>query len=242
MTDDNQLPELLRSARLNAGLSQRTLAARSGVPEKRISSYERGARQPPLPAANSVLAALGLQLVLSTEPLDADLDRQIDEFEGVPLSKRLTRMRPRLTEIHDADPWVDGPAAAPLLGVPVRVDRVDLCVLETNFDVLAKEFARRRPIRWSDVLGEWSLLAHGDPREPGSIRWSTHLGEMRIKACEQLPESVSIRLSDEYSETDIDVRVVALTSLGIVDKEAARLVDRVIERSRASPVKRDAAA
>lgn len=43
---DLQIGEMLLRRRLNAGLSQRELAARSGVPQPNIAAYERGRRVP----------------------------------------------------------------------------------------------------------------------------------------------------------------------------------------------------
>jgi transcriptional regulator with XRE-family HTH domain len=223
---------------MTGGLTQRLLAVRSGVPEKRISSYERGTRRMPLAAAEQILAAFGLQLTLGTEPRDADLDRHIAEHAALAIGTRLARMGPRLTEIlhwlRDVEPIVDGLAAAALLGVPARVDHLDLRVARQKLDALATAFAAFRPVRWSDRLGEWSLLAPPDPRAEGAMRWRSHLGELCIHLCDDLPETITVQVPyDEYAEAPVDVRVVTLAAIGGVDTSMARLVDRVIERSRA---------
>jgi transcriptional regulator with XRE-family HTH domain len=61
---------ILVLARLKAGLSQRQLGERAGVPATMISSYERDLRQPTLPTLERLLAAAGLELRLHLEPRD----------------------------------------------------------------------------------------------------------------------------------------------------------------------------
>jgi transcriptional regulator with XRE-family HTH domain len=61
---------ILTLARLKAGLSQRQLGERAGVPATMISAYERDLRQPTLRTLERLLAAAGLELRLHLEPLD----------------------------------------------------------------------------------------------------------------------------------------------------------------------------
>src|SRR5260370_4702294 len=55
---------LLQLARLKAGLSQRELAERAGVPVTMISAYERDQRQPTLATLLRLLRAAGFDLRL----------------------------------------------------------------------------------------------------------------------------------------------------------------------------------
>jgi transcriptional regulator with XRE-family HTH domain len=54
--------DLLREARLRAGMSQADLAARAGTARSQISRYERGDVLPSLETLRRLIAACGLQL------------------------------------------------------------------------------------------------------------------------------------------------------------------------------------
>lgn len=54
--------DLLREARLRAGLSQVVLARRAGVTQSVVSAYESGARQPSLTTLRRLVAAAGMEL------------------------------------------------------------------------------------------------------------------------------------------------------------------------------------
>lgn len=57
--------QVLRDARLRAGLSQVQLARRAGVTQSVISAYESGARQPSLPTLGPLVRATGHELDLA---------------------------------------------------------------------------------------------------------------------------------------------------------------------------------
>ncbi|MGH8994357.1 MAG: helix-turn-helix domain-containing protein [Acidimicrobiia bacterium] len=61
---------LLRLARMEAGISQRELASRAGVPQSMIAAYERGRREPTLPTLLRLLEAAGFELRLHLTPTD----------------------------------------------------------------------------------------------------------------------------------------------------------------------------
>lgn len=61
---------LLQLARLKAGMSQRELAERAGVPVTMISSYERDQRQPTLTTLLRLLRAAGFDLRLHLAAYD----------------------------------------------------------------------------------------------------------------------------------------------------------------------------
>ena len=69
-----QLPSpssaLLQLARLKAGLTQRELAGRAGVPVTMISAYERDRRQPTLATLLRLLRAAGFDLRLPLAAYD----------------------------------------------------------------------------------------------------------------------------------------------------------------------------
>lgn len=78
---------LVQLARLKAGLSQRELAERAGVPTTMISAYERDRRQPTLETLRKLLRAAGFDLRLELAPYDPhddvlealERDRSADE-------------------------------------------------------------------------------------------------------------------------------------------------------------------
>lgn len=72
----------LRRARLRAGLTQGSLAARTGTSQAAISAYESGAKQPTVATFSRLLAAAGCRLEVDeesatpvTEPSTAQLAR-----------------------------------------------------------------------------------------------------------------------------------------------------------------------
>src|SRR2546423_8085171 len=62
---------LLQLARLKAGLTQRELAERAGVPTTMISACERDKRQPTLETLLRLLRAAGFDLRMQLAPYDA---------------------------------------------------------------------------------------------------------------------------------------------------------------------------
>jgi len=65
---------LVRLARFRAGLTQRQLAERAGVPQSVIARIESGSRQPTLPTLERVLRGADVELRYRLEPVD-DHDR-----------------------------------------------------------------------------------------------------------------------------------------------------------------------
>jgi len=79
------VPLLLRQARGRAGLTQRALAARTGVPCSGLVAYEDGAASRTATVLDRLLAACGLQLPSRLEPLLADVDAQLERMLGGPV-------------------------------------------------------------------------------------------------------------------------------------------------------------
>lgn len=70
---------MLRYARRRAGLTQRQLAARAGMPQPAIARIERGATSPRLDTLGRLLGAAGATLEVSSRPgegVDASLIRE----------------------------------------------------------------------------------------------------------------------------------------------------------------------
>ena len=74
--------DLLRSARLRAGLTQRELAKRADRPQSSVARWESGAMQPSLETLRELLRACGsdlwYQLVNDDRSYDEFIDRALD--------------------------------------------------------------------------------------------------------------------------------------------------------------------
>jgi uncharacterized protein len=99
---------LLQLARLKAGLSQRELAERAGVPVTMISAYERDQRQPTLATLLRLLRAAGFDLRLHLTAYDPHDDILAGLEAGRSESER--RQRDRQLRAWRAAVPVDGSA------------------------------------------------------------------------------------------------------------------------------------
>ena len=95
--DSEELPSpssaLLQLARLKAGMSQRELAERAGVPVSMISAYERDQRQPTLATLLRLLHAAGFDLRLHLAAYDPHDDILAALEAGRSATERLRRDR-----------------------------------------------------------------------------------------------------------------------------------------------------
>lgn len=90
--------ELLRSARIRAGLSQRGLARLAGVRQPMVAAYEAGRRQPTLTTLHRLVRAAGQELDVVAYPASRlpDPARSGHRLEQVlELADRLPRRRRR---------------------------------------------------------------------------------------------------------------------------------------------------
>jgi transcriptional regulator with XRE-family HTH domain len=135
--------EIVKSARYRAGLSQAQLGIRSGLHRNLIGRWERGESSPSLATLQRLVAACGLELVISL----AEADRSLDELAEEQLS--LTP-RERLSVLLPAGPGRDalevlrwlagvetpviliGDIAAVLQGAPQRVDHEELEIVSRD--------------------------------------------------------------------------------------------------------------
>ncbi len=102
--------EMLRMARRRAGLSQRELARRAGIPQPTISRIERGRLSPTLDTLEPLVRACGMRVLVEDDPtegLDRSLlrdllrrsprERVAHHARGAAVRRRLARARPRDT-------------------------------------------------------------------------------------------------------------------------------------------------
>jgi transcriptional regulator with XRE-family HTH domain len=85
---DLRAGRLIRRARYRIAMYQSELAARLGVPQSQISSYERGRRQPSLTALTRMIEATGTELVLTLAPIPRHL---LELDTGTDLTVRRSR-------------------------------------------------------------------------------------------------------------------------------------------------------
>ncbi len=89
--------DLLRNARLRAGLSQTELAARSGVAQAQISRYESGLREPSLAVVQQLVQGCGLALSLQLFNEDGSLHELARDQRQLPAMARIASL------LHDPD-------------------------------------------------------------------------------------------------------------------------------------------
>lgn len=73
---------LIREARRRTGLTQRALAERLGVPQPQVARWESGRSLPSLERVEAVLAACGLDLLISLGARDAESRRMLSLQRG----------------------------------------------------------------------------------------------------------------------------------------------------------------
>lgn len=84
--------DLLREARLRAGLTQSGLSARVGTTQSAISRWEAGSTNPPLETLRRLLRACGLELRMEIEPHDAGETSLIERNLGLSPTERLDQL------------------------------------------------------------------------------------------------------------------------------------------------------
>lgn len=143
---------LVRTARTEAGLSRRTLAAKAGVPISTVSRVEEGESDPTLTMLDRLLTAAGRRLVVDTPRRDdsltlAELATAIDGDLG--------RLKIDWTRLRAFVDWIDlHPSAlsGAIADPPVRTNTP----LDAILAALAEELADRNGIerpRWTRAIG-----------------------------------------------------------------------------------------
>jgi transcriptional regulator with XRE-family HTH domain len=80
--------DLLRLARVKAGLTQAEFARRAGVGQPLVSAYEGGHRQPTVPTLIRLLEAAGLELRMRLEVSDPQARAAAEWTAGRPAEER----------------------------------------------------------------------------------------------------------------------------------------------------------
>ena len=88
--------DLVREARLRAGLTQDELASRSGTPRSVIARWEQGAVQPGFDNMLAVIEACGFDLPLQLVPRDTALNERLDKNRLLSPERRAQRYLAKL--------------------------------------------------------------------------------------------------------------------------------------------------
>jgi transcriptional regulator with XRE-family HTH domain len=216
-----QLGAMVRRERERHDLTQQALANLAGTSQAAIARIERGDRAPSVPMLERLFAALGMQLTIGVEPLDAHVDAAIGEQTQTTLADRIAEasLAKVAAALADIPHVFAGPAAALIQGAPVPVDAVDIAVEWRHADAFTNWLDLRYARRWHEKWQEFGYLAI-DPRLPGAHRWQTLFGEIRARMCDELPESIEVRHGEQ------SYRVVPLADVELDDPRAANLLRR----------------
>jgi transcriptional regulator with XRE-family HTH domain len=88
--------DLIREARLRAGLTQAELSERSGTQRSVIARWEQGTVSPTFDNMLQVIEACGFELPLMLVPRDSSLDQQLDENRQLSPERRAQRLLAKL--------------------------------------------------------------------------------------------------------------------------------------------------
>jgi transcriptional regulator with XRE-family HTH domain len=88
--------DLIREARLRAGLTQAELSERSGTQRSVIARWEQGAVSPSFDNMLAVIEACGFELPLKLVPRDAALDQRLDKNRMLSPERRAQRLLGKL--------------------------------------------------------------------------------------------------------------------------------------------------
>ena len=219
------LSTTLRQQRELRGLSQQALAGLAGTSQAAVARIEQGSRAPSVHMLERLFAALGTQIAVSVEPLDAHLDARIDEFRARSIAERIDEiaLHRAMDRLGDLPYVLTGTTAALLQGAPLPVDDLEIAVAWRDADRFAAWLDRGYAQRWNARWGEFGYL-RTDPREPGEHRWRTVAGVLRASMCDELPEAIEVRHGDR------SYRVVPLALVEVTEQATADLLRRYRER------------
>ncbi|MGW5560444.1 helix-turn-helix domain-containing protein [Micromonospora sp. NPDC003944] len=219
----------IRQQRQSRELSQTELAELAGISQASVARIEGGDRGPSIAMLELLLAAMGVQLVVGVEPLDAHLDARIDDLAARPIAERIDELGldDLLDELADLPQAITGGTAALLQGAPVPVDALEIALRWQDSKPFTRwleaNYGQRWNARWGEFGGVWL-----EPEEPGDHRWSTRYGEIRATMCDELPETIEVRHGERMYQ------VVPLVELELSEPRAAELLRRYRDRQLAS--------
>jgi len=88
--DEGQVARLVAGARADAGISQRELARRSGIPGPVVNAIERSRRQPSVPTLAKLLRGLSLELRLEAVGVTESTEHRQPRHKASPAVRTTT--------------------------------------------------------------------------------------------------------------------------------------------------------
>lgn len=176
--------ELLRTARLQAGMSQSVVAQLARTSQSAIATYEAGNREPSLPVLQRLLAATGHQLSLSVLP-DSAVYRIADlalDIAQSPANDDKKKLRYVFEFMRGAQE-----DAAP---VNVLVSAEPKSTGDMRFDALLAGIAEDLCVLGGEVPPQW---VNSDARTLKNAWWVSSLAAGRAQALVHSPASLRRR-------------------------------------------------
>jgi transcriptional regulator with XRE-family HTH domain len=96
--------DLLREARLRAGLTQKQLARRAGTSQPAIARWESGAVQPSFERLRELIRTCGLELTYGLANYDDSYDEWIEQYLALPTEERIEQALSRAEQIGEIRP------------------------------------------------------------------------------------------------------------------------------------------
>jgi transcriptional regulator with XRE-family HTH domain len=93
--------DLLREARLRAGLTQAELGRRVHRSQSQIARWERGDVKPSLETLRELIRACGLELTLGLANYDDSYDEWIERYLALPVEERIEQAFARAAEVRE---------------------------------------------------------------------------------------------------------------------------------------------
>jgi transcriptional regulator with XRE-family HTH domain len=243
---------LIRAERVKRGLSLGKLAAQAGVSTATLSKLERGQRSVTLDLADEVLAALGLRLHVTAEPLWEAVDKAIETGTGRTPAGLVAQwtasvtidLGAYLTLLAGTRFAVDGMMAAAFQGAPVPVAAMEIAVPADDPGALDDLTAALDRMRADRGTGAW--VRSRDPRVKGSPEYRTNHGLLVIRMVSPFGPFLSLEIDPlprpnmptmDYSRlkllkplTRATVDVMPLGQIEASDSGTRRMLARMRER------------
>lgn len=204
--------DIVKIARLRAGLTQQQLAARSGHRRETIARWETGAQEPALSTLRSLVEACGLALVTQIANWDGSLDEAVEDQAGLTPSERLRLLPPpaRSNTMH-ALRWVAqakssailiGAVADVLQGAPQRPGDGHVELVPEDSVAIEREMqaAGLTPVetddRWAetDPRATWTLPQRGTIVLAFDVPGTRGYGDLR-RSAQHLPLAAGTEVS-----------------------------------------------